>query len=70
MNNLSHKNKINKEYFILNNTIFNTKSHKYHEVNSSNDNYLNFNVNQNKESSFDLLKYLKNSFYRTLDVLL
>ena len=71
MNNLSHKNKINKEYFILNNTIFNTKSHEYQELNASNDNYLNFNVNKDKdkERSFDFLKFLKNSFYRILDIL-
>lgn len=69
MNNLSHKSRINKEYFILNYTIFNIKTHEYHEVNASNDNYLNFNVNQEKESNFDLLKYFKNSFYRILDIL-
>jgi len=69
MNNLSHKNRISKEYFILNNTIFNTKSHEYHEVNASNDNYLNFNATQDKENNFDLLKFLKNSFYKILDIL-
>ena len=62
MNNISNKPKIVKEYFILNNIVFNDNEKMIDEV-KLNENFINFDINNN----LDILPILKKSFCQILN---
>ena len=64
INNINSKTKIVKEYFIINNIIFNTTQKYFEEVKLLNENFLNFDISNN---DLDILPIIRQSFYEILN---
>ena len=65
MNNICTKPKIVKEYFIINNTIFNINEKNFQEeIQSLNKNFLTYDINNNND--LDILPIIKHSFCEIL----
>ena len=56
INNISGKPKLTKEYFIINNIVFNTNEKSYNEIKLLNQNFLNYDINNKSLEIFPILK--------------
>ena len=64
INNISSKPKLTKEYFLINNILFNINEKDYHENKLLNQNFINYDINN---QSLEIFPILKKSFCHILN---